>query len=102
MLRLLRRSVQTPSIHRLQWKGETVLPIVGVKVAKVVQVLDPLAEGRVQVSFFLGTANVQEWARTVHSLVDSKTAGTNLAIGDQVLLAFEDGKPERAFVLGKL
>jgi hypothetical protein len=79
-----------------------VLPIHGVKVAKVVQVLDPSGAGRVQVSFFLGTAGVQEWAQVMHSLVDPKSVNLAVSVGDTVLLAFEDGKPERAFVLGKL
>jgi len=62
----------------------------GVAIAEVSDVNDPLQQGRVLVTLPPSIAGVEEWARVVSAPVGPSPAGLQLALGDQVLVAFEE------------
>ncbi|WNV87978.1 phage baseplate assembly protein V [Umezawaea sp. Da 62-37] len=71
-------------------------------VCGVVQALDPDNRGRVKVRLpWLAEDFVTDWARTVHTGLGGN-AGLHFlpVVGDEVLVAFEQGDPRRPYVLG--
>ena len=73
--------------------------IAGVDKAVVTNVNDPLLRGRVQVQ--LPYAGVpEEWAQVV--ITPASGIQPRFAVGDQVLVAFEEGNVQLPYVLGKL
>lgn len=76
----------------------------GVVVGKVVNVLDPLGLGRVQVQLpFLDSVDLSAWAR-VAVLMAGPATGTYFIpnVGDEVLVAFEQGDVGAPYVIGCL
>ncbi len=75
----------------------------GLYPARVTANHDPHNMGRVQVQFHWQTANATTWARLVtgHAGADR---GTLLLpeVGDEVAVRFEEGDPERLYVLGSI
>jgi phage protein D len=78
--------------------------VYGVMVAVVTGLDDPLNLGRVTIQLpTLAGQYESDWARTVHPGA-SKASGTVFLpdVGDEVLVAFEDGDVSRPYVLGGL
>lgn len=76
----------------------------GVVVAQVTDVNDPQQQGRVQLSYpWLADDHVSDWARTVQPGA-GKDRGAMVVpeVGDEVLVAFEQGDLQRPYVLGGL
>ncbi|KUI26123.1 type IV secretion protein Rhs [Mycobacterium sp. IS-1496] len=76
----------------------------GVVIAQVSDVNDPAGQGRVRLTFpWLSDDYVSDWARTVQLGAGSTRGGLILPeVGDEVLVAFEQGDPQRPYVLGGL
>jgi phage protein D len=76
----------------------------GVAIAQVTDVNDPQQQGRVQLSYpWLADDHVSDWARTVQPGA-GKDRGAMVVpeVGDEVLVAFEQGDLHRPYVLGGL
>lgn len=76
----------------------------GVVIAQVSDVKDPQGQGRVTLSFpWLSADYVSDWARTLQPGA-GKDRGAMVVpeVGDEVLVAFEQGDPGRPYVLGGL
>ncbi|TFV61593.1 type IV secretion protein Rhs [Mycobacterium sp. PS03-16] len=76
----------------------------GVVIAVVTDANDPAGQGRVRLTFpWLSDDYVSDWARTVQ-IGAGKERGTLVLpeVGDEVLVAFEQGDPQRPYVLGGL
>lgn len=76
----------------------------GVVVGQVSDVKDPQGQGRVTLSFpWLSDDYVSDWARTLQPGA-GKDRGAMVVpeVGDEVLVAFEQGDPGRPYVLGGL
>jgi uncharacterized protein involved in type VI secretion and phage assembly len=73
----------------------------GLVTARVVEHADPKAMGRLQVQYIWQESSVTHWARmmTPHSGSDRGQMFMP-EIGDEVVVAFEDGDPERPIVIG--
>jgi phage protein D len=76
----------------------------GVVIAQVTDANDPAKQGRVRLTFpWLSDDYVSDWARTVQPGAGSNRGGLILPeVGDEVLVAFEQGDPQRPYVLGGL
>lgn len=78
-------------------------PLQGVVVGKVTDLEDPMELARVKVEYsFLGQYE-SDWAR-IATLMAGPDRGTlyRPEVGDEVLLAFEMGSPQRPFMIGAL
>lgn len=76
----------------------------GVATGRVINVLDPLMLGRVQVQLpFIDSVDLSPWAR-VAVLMAGPLHGTYMIpnIGDEVLVAFEHGDVNAPYVIGSL
>jgi phage protein D len=76
----------------------------GVVVGQVSDVQDPQSQGRVMLTYpWLSDTYVSDWARTVQ-LGAGKDRGAMIVpeVGDEVLVAFEQGDMRRPYVLGGL
>jgi phage baseplate assembly protein gpV len=76
----------------------------GVTVGKVINVLDPMALGRVQVQLpFIDSLDLSPWAR-VAVLMAGMAHGTYFIPnpGDEVLVAFEHGDVSAPYIIGSL
>ena len=76
----------------------------GVAVAQVSDARDPQHQGRVKLTFpWLSDDYVSDWARTVHAGA-GKDRGVYVLpeVGDEVLVAFEQGDVRRPYVMGGL
>ena len=76
----------------------------GVVVGQVNDVSDPEEQGRVTLTFpWLSDDYVSSWARTVHAGAGNERGAMVLPeVGDEVLVAFEQGDFRRPYVLGGL
>ena len=74
----------------------------GVATAVVSEVKDPADLGRVQIHLPDHAGGAKEWARVVSPLIGRALTAIPLAIGDEVLVAFEKGDVGRPFVIGNL
>jgi phage protein D/phage baseplate assembly protein gpV len=76
----------------------------GVVVAVVTDVQDPMQQARVRLTYpWLSDDHVSDWARTVQAGAGNKRGGFVLPeVGDEVLVAFEQGDLRRPYVLGGL
>ncbi|HEY8550346.1 MAG TPA: phage baseplate assembly protein V [Vicinamibacterales bacterium] len=76
----------------------------GVAVGQVVNVLDPLMLGRVQVRLpFIDDADLAPWARVAVPMAGPASGHYFIPnIGDEVLVAFEHGDPSVPYVIGSL
>lgn len=76
----------------------------GIVVAQVSDANDPIHQGRVKLTFpWLSDDYVSDWARTLQPGA-GKDRGFMVVpeVGDEVLVAFEQGDPQRPYVLGGL
>lgn len=73
----------------------------GVATAVVSETRDPAGLGRIQVQLPAVAGDTKEWARVVSPLGRSLAAIT-LDIGDEVVVAFENGDARRPVVIGSL
>lgn len=76
----------------------------GVTAGRVINVLDPLMLGRVQVQLpFIDSLDLSPWAR-VATLMAGPTVGSYFLpnMGDEVLIAFEQGDVNVPYVIGSL
>ena len=76
----------------------------GVAIAQVSDARDPQHQGRVKLTFpWLSDDYVSDWARTVHAGAGKDRGFFVLPeVGDEVLVAFEQGDIRRPYVLGGL
>lgn len=76
----------------------------GVVCAQVTDADDPSGQGRVRLTFpWLSDDYVSDWARTLQLGAGADRGGLILPeVGDEVLIAFEQGDPQRPYVLGGL
>jgi phage baseplate assembly protein gpV len=71
--------------------------------AKVINVVDPLLQGRVQVKFPFICGDVSAWANVVQSIAGMGHGNYFIPnIGDQVLVAFENGDVNSPHIVGSL
>jgi len=92
------------SIHGLTGGSAAPSPAPGVVIAQVSDVNDPQSQGRVQLTFpWLSDDYVSDWARTVQPGA-GKDRGAMVVpeVGDEVLVAFEQGDLRRPYVIGGL
>ena len=78
--------------------------VTGVAIAQVSDARDPQHQGRVKLTFpWLSDDYVSDWARTVHAGA-GKDRGCYVLpeVGDEVLVAFEQGDVRRPYVVGGL
>jgi len=89
---------------RLGVEDSRLLPArLGVTVAQVVDVNDPESIGRIKVKFPRIRGEVEAWALVSLPLGGNRTGLWALPeIGDEVIVAFEEGDPDRPIVLGSL
>ncbi len=78
--------------------------IYGVVVGLVTNNQDPIGQGRVKVTFpWLSEEHESHWARVVTPMAGKDRGLYTLPeVGDEVLIAFEQGQVERPYVLGAL
>jgi phage protein D len=78
--------------------------IEGVVIAQVSDVRDPQDSGRVKLTFpWMSDSYVSDWARTVQPGAGKDRGATIVSeVGDEVLVAFEQGDVRRPYVLGGL
>ena len=74
----------------------------GVATAVVSEVKDPADLGRVQIHLPDDAGGAKEWARVVSTPIGRALTAIPLAIGDEVVVAFEKGDVRRPFVIGNL
>jgi phage baseplate assembly protein gpV len=76
----------------------------GVVTGQVINILDPLTLGRVQVRIpSIDSADLSAWARVASPMTGFLTGMYFIpSVGDEVLLAFEHGDPELPYVIGSL
>jgi phage protein D len=95
---------QERSLYSLTGSGTSGPAAPGVVVAQVTDVHDPQQQGRVQLTYpWLSDDHVSDWARTVQPGA-GKDRGAMVVpeVGDEVLVAFEQGDLHRPYVLGGL
>jgi phage protein D len=95
---------QQRSLYGLSSGGRSRPNASGVVIAQVSDVKDPQRQGRVTLTFpWLSEDYVSDWARTVQ-VGAGKDRGAMVVpeVGDEVLVAFEQGDPGRPYVLGGL
>ncbi len=93
------------SLYGLTSGGATGLRrIPGVVVAQVSDVADPQQQARVKLTFpWLSDSYVSDWARTAHFGAGKNRGSLFLPeVGDEVLVAFEQGDIRRPYVVGSL
>jgi phage protein D len=95
---------QERSLHGLTSGGAGPATGVGVVIGQVSDVNDPQQQGRVQLTFpWLSEDHVSDWARTVQPGAGrDRGAMVVPEVGDEVLVAFEQGDVRRPYVLGGL
>jgi uncharacterized protein involved in type VI secretion and phage assembly len=77
--------------------------VFGLRVAVVVDINDPSAAGRIKVEIPSLTGSLETWARVSLPLGGNRTGLWALPdVGDEVIVAFENGDISRPFVLGSL
>lgn len=76
----------------------------GVVTGKVISQLDPLSLGRVQVQLpFIDSVDLSPWARIASPMASTETGFYFIPqMGDEVLVAFEQGDPAVPYVIGSL
>jgi uncharacterized protein involved in type VI secretion and phage assembly len=76
----------------------------GVTTGRVINPLDPLTLGRVQIQLpFIDALDLSPWARVATPMVGQMAGNYFIPnIGDEVLVAFEHGDVRRPYVLGRL
>jgi len=75
----------------------------GVVIGRVVDNNDPQKLGRIQLQYFWQEQNQTSWARMMMPHTGSQRGIYFMPeVGDEVVVAFEDGDPERPIVLGCL
>jgi phage baseplate assembly protein gpV len=76
----------------------------GVTVGRVINMLDPLAIGRLQVQMpFIDSLDLAPWARVCVPMAGMLSGAYYIPnIGDEVLVAFEHGDPKAPYILGSL
>jgi phage baseplate assembly protein gpV len=76
----------------------------GVTVGRVINMLDPLAIGRLQVQLpFIDSLDLAPWARVCVPMAGMLSGAYYIPnIGDEVLVAFEHGDPKAPYILGSL
>jgi phage baseplate assembly protein gpV len=76
----------------------------GVTVGRVINLLDPLAIGRVQVQLpFIDSVDLAPWARVCVPMAGMLSGMYYIPnVGDEVLVAFEHGDPKAPYILGGL
>ncbi|WP_199522519.1 VgrG-related protein [Geodermatophilus marinus] len=95
---------QERSLYGLASGGPPAPALPGVVIAQVSDVNDPLEQGRVQLTYpWLSDDHVSDWARTVQPGA-GKDRGAMVVpeVGDEVLVAFEQGDVRQPYVLGGL
>jgi phage protein D/phage baseplate assembly protein gpV len=95
---------QERSLYGLASGAAAHSPAPGVVIAQVSDVNDPQSQGRVLLTFpWLSDDYVSDWARTVQAGA-GKDRGAMVVpeVGDEVLVAFEQGDVRRPYVLGGL
>ncbi len=95
---------QERSLHALTSGSAAGAAASGVVVGQVSDVNDPQQQGRVQLTFpWLSDDYVSDWARTVQPGA-GKDRGAMVVpeVGDEVMVAFEQGDVRRPYVLGGL
>ena len=95
---------QERSLYGLTAGGCRGLTAGGVVIAQVSDANDPSNQGRVKLTFpWLSDDYVSDWARTVQPGAGKDRGAMVLPeVGDEVLVAFEQGDPQRPYVLGGL
>ncbi len=95
---------QERSLYGLTSGGASRAAGLGVVVAQVSDVNDPQKEGRVTLTYpWLSETYVSDWARTVQAGAGKDRGAMVLPeVGDEVLVAFEQGDVRRPYVLGGL
>jgi phage protein D len=95
---------QERSLYGLASGGAPTGAAPGVVVGQVSDVNDPEQQGRVQLTFpWLSDDHVSDWARTVQPGAGKDRGAMVLPeVGDEVLVAFEQGDVRRPYVLGGL
>ena len=95
---------QERSLYGLTAGGCRGLTAGGVVIAQVSDANDPSDQGRVKLTFpWLSDDYVSDWARTVQPGAGKDRGAMVLPeVGDEVLVAFEQGDPQRPYVLGGL
>ena len=77
--------------------------VFGVRVAVVVELNDPSAAGRIKVEIPSLAGSLEVWARVSLPLGGNRTGLWALPeVGDEVVVAFENGDVSRPFVVGSL
>lgn len=94
---------QERSLYGLAGGGRVAAGL-GVVIAQVTDANDPAQQGRVKLTFpWLSDDYVSDWARTVQAGAGKARGALVLPeVGDEVLVAFEQGDPQRPYVLGGL
>jgi phage protein D len=95
---------QERSLHSLTSGNPSAAGLPGVVIAQVSDVNDPQQQGRVQLTYpWLSDDLVSDWARTVQPGAGKHRGAMILPeVGDEVLVAFEQGDVRRPYVLGGL
>lgn len=95
---------QERSLYGLTGGGGHAVTGEGIVVAQISDANDPTHQGRVKLTFpWLSDDYVSDWARTLQPGA-GKDRGFMVIpeVGDEVLVAFEQGDPQRPYVLGGL
>ncbi len=95
---------QERSLFGLASGGGSRRTMTGVAIAQVSDARDPQHQGRVKLTFpWLSDDYVSDWARTVHAGAGKDRGFYVLPeVGDEVLVAFEQGDIRRPYVVGGL
>ncbi|HKD12816.1 MAG TPA: phage baseplate assembly protein V [Thermoanaerobaculia bacterium] len=84
-------------------RPEVLRRVLGLRVAVVVDINDPSAAGRIKVEIPSLTGSLEAWARVSLPLGGNRTGLWALPeVGDEVVVAFENGDVSRPFVIGSL
>lgn len=78
------------------------MPLNGVATAVVSEINDPAELGRVQIHLPDHAGGAKEWARVVGPLIGRALTAIPLAVGDEVVVAFENGDVRHPIVIGNL
>jgi hypothetical protein len=74
----------------------------GVATAVISEVKDPANLGRVQIHLSAHAGGAKGWARVVSPLINRTPTAIQFGVGDEVLVAFENGDVRRPFVIGNV